>query len=161
MYLCLFQTFLVRQLLLTTLVCLWQSDWPPTCCTAVYGLVAMTASLERKKTVADCLIFGHFRSVTSFSQSQCTYEVPSWKYFIYFYQLRNLKNTYLNQLLYKPFSDCMFLCIIIVDIFTSMVLEDLFFLLLHLFTHPRPVHHISTRAYSFLPVQMTGGRVST
>ena len=24
-----------------------------------------------------------------------------------------------------------------------------------------PVHHISTRPYSFLPVQMTGGRVST
>ena len=29
------------------------------------------------------------------------------------------------------------------------------------FTRPQPVHHIFTRPYSFLPVQMTGGRVST
>ena len=28
------------------------------------------------------------------------------------------------------------------------------------FTRPQPVLHISTRPYSFLPVQMTGGRVS-
>ena len=28
------------------------------------------------------------------------------------------------------------------------------------FTRPQPFHHISTRPYSFLPVQMTGGRVS-
>ncbi|KAK2182692.1 hypothetical protein NP493_338g02090 [Ridgeia piscesae] len=41
-----------------------------------------------------------------------------------------------------------------------MVLEDLF-LLLHFCTRPQPVHHISTRPYSFLPVQMMGGRVST
>ena len=39
----------------------------------------------------------------------------------------------------------------------SMVLEDLV-LLLHLFT--RPPIFLSTRPYSFLPVQMTGG-VST
>ena len=38
----------------------------------------------------------------------------------------------------------------------SMVLED-FFLLLHFYTRPP----ISTRPYSFLPVQMTGRRVST
>ena len=38
----------------------------------------------------------------------------------------------------------------------SMVLEDLF-CLLHFFTRPQPVHHISTHPYSFLPVQMTGG----
>ena len=35
-----------------------------------------------------------------------------------------------------------------------MVLEDLFFAP-SLFTHPHPVHHISTRPYSCLPVQMT------
>ena len=29
------------------------------------------------------------------------------------------------------------------------------------FTRPQPVHHISTFPYSFLPVQMMGGRVST
>ena len=29
-----------------------------------------------------------------------------------------------------------------------------------LFTRPQPVLHISTRPHSFLPVQMTGGRVS-
>ena len=36
-----------------------------------------------------------------------------------------------------------------------MVLEELF-LPLHFFTHPQPVHHISTHPYSSLPVQMTG-----
>ena len=41
----------------------------------------------------------------------------------------------------------------------SMVLEDLFFVP-SFFTRPQPVLHISTRPYSFLPVQMTGGRVS-
>ena len=35
------------------------------------------------------------------------------------------------------------------------------FLLLHFFTRPQPVHHIYTRPYSFLPVQMTDGVVST
>ena len=35
-----------------------------------------------------------------------------------------------------------------------------FFLLLHIFARPQPVLHICTRPYSFLPVQMTGGRVS-
>ena len=35
-----------------------------------------------------------------------------------------------------------------------------YFLLLHYFTRPQPVLHISTRPYSFLPIQMTGGRVS-
>ena len=40
-------------------------------------------------------------------------------------------------------------------------LEDLF-LLLHFFVYTtQPLHHIATRPYSFLPVQMTGGRVST
>ena len=34
------------------------------------------------------------------------------------------------------------------------------FLLLHVFARPQPVLQISTRPYSFLPVQMTGGRVS-
>ena len=34
-------------------------------------------------------------------------------------------------------------------------------LLLHFITRPQPVRHISTRPYSFLPVQMSGGRVST
>ena len=31
------------------------------------------------------------------------------------------------------------------------------FLLLNFLARPQPVHHISTRPYSFLPVQMTGG----
>ena len=39
----------------------------------------------------------------------------------------------------------------------SMVLGDLFYS----FIVFQPVHHIYTRPYSFLPVQMTGGRVST
>ena len=43
----------------------------------------------------------------------------------------------------------------------SMVLEDFF---APSFFYPSTTHlstHISTRQYSFLPVQMTGGRVST
>ena len=39
--------------------------------------------------------------------------------------------------------------------------ERPFFLAPSFFIHPRPVHHICTRPYSFLPVKMTGGRVST
>ena len=35
-----------------------------------------------------------------------------------------------------------------------------FFWLLNFFARPQPVLHISIRPYSFLPVQMTGGRVS-
>ena len=42
----------------------------------------------------------------------------------------------------------------------SVVLEDLFVLLLHFLPGHHPSTHISTRPYSFLPVQMTGGRVS-
>ena len=38
--------------------------------------------------------------------------------------------------------------------------RDFFLLLLHFFTRPQTILHISTRPYSFLPVQMTGGRVS-
>ena len=39
-------------------------------------------------------------------------------------------------------------------------LEFFFFCSLIFFTRLQPVLHISTRPYSFLPFQMTGGRVS-